>query len=59
MRQYTITEAVAELGLKRRTVQKWARVLGCRRHGRAFVLTDEDLRMIRDANHSGGRPTHR
>jgi len=53
----TTTEAAQQLGLARRTVQKWCAVLGYRKQGRDYLLTEEELVQIRAlAQRQPGRP---
>ena len=43
---YTTHQVAAKLGLARRTVQKWAAVLGFERQGRDYLLTDEQVAQL-------------
>jgi hypothetical protein len=42
----TVRAAALMMGLKPRTVRKWAKVCGMARHGRDYWLDDADVRYL-------------
>jgi len=53
----TTTQAARELGIARRTVQKWCAILGFERVGRDYVLTVAQVQQIAERAHDKpGRP---
>jgi len=57
MRTITTTEAARQLGLARRTVQKWCAALAFARVGRDYLLTEDQVAQIRGVAHDKrGRP---